>query len=159
MGLKRHIKPMFDSGKWRVLRGDRVMITAGKDKGQLGTVTKVIRHPQRPRVIVEGRNLASHTTSGAGHAPCRAALTGSTVQNKRFIKRTQDNPGGVVAVEVPMPQSWLCDTHCVRRLMACALQSPIAYSNVRPVDPVTGRPTRVTFRYTEDGGKVRPVPL
>lgn len=30
----------------------------------------------------------------------------------------------------------------------------MAYSNVRPVDPVTGRPTRVTFRYTEEGAKV-----
>lgn len=57
MGLKKAMKPMFARGKWRILRGDRVIITAGKDKGQLGTVSKVIRHPQNPRVIVEGRNL------------------------------------------------------------------------------------------------------
>ena len=57
MGLKKGIQPMFQRGKWRILRGDRVMITTGKDKGQLGTVSKVIRHPQIPRVIVEGRNL------------------------------------------------------------------------------------------------------
>ena len=53
----RKLKPMFDRGKWRILRGDRVVIAAGKDKGQLGTVTKVIRHTDNPRVIVEGRNL------------------------------------------------------------------------------------------------------
>lgn len=33
------------------------MIMAGKDKGQVGTVLKVIRDERQPRVIVEGQNL------------------------------------------------------------------------------------------------------
>ena len=33
------------------------MIVAGKDKGQIGTVLKVIRDQQYPRVVVEGLNL------------------------------------------------------------------------------------------------------
>ena len=60
---------MFQRGKWKILRGDRVMITAGKDKGQLGTVTKVIKHPQLPRVIVEGRNLVRLLACASGTRP------------------------------------------------------------------------------------------
>lgn len=53
-------------------------------------------------------------------------------QSKRHIKRTKDNPGGVVSVE-----------------------APIHYSNVCLTDPVTNAPVRVTWRYLEDGSKVR----
>ena len=48
---------MFERNKWRILRGDKVVITAGKDRGQMGTVLKVIRDEKFPRVIVEGQNL------------------------------------------------------------------------------------------------------
>lgn len=85
------------------------MITSGKDSGQIGTVTKVIRDERFPRVVVEGLNL-----------------------NKRAIKRTQDNPGGMVSVESPVP-----------------------YSNVSLLDPVTKSPVKVSWRYLEDGTKVR----
>jgi len=54
------------------------------------------------------------------------------LQNKRFLKRTKDNPGGIVSVE-----------------------SPLHYSNVKLVDPQTGQPVRVTWRFLEDGTKVR----
>lgn len=74
-----------------------------------GTVTKVIRDEKFPRVIVENLNL-----------------------NKRPVKKTQDNPGGLVSVE-----------------------SPIAYSNVSLIDPVTKHPVKVSWRYLEDGTKVR----
>jgi Ribosomal proteins 50S L24/mitochondrial 39S L24 len=36
-----------------------------------------------------------------------------------------------------------------------SLQTPIYYSNVRLVDPVTKAPVRVAWRYLEDGSKVR----
>ena len=48
---------MFDRNKWKILRGDTVMIRSGKDAGEMGTVTKVIRDDTFPRVIVEGLNL------------------------------------------------------------------------------------------------------
>lgn len=48
---------MFDRNKWKILRGDTVMIRSGKDAGETGTVTKVIRDGVFPRVIVEGLNL------------------------------------------------------------------------------------------------------
>ena len=54
------------------------------------------------------------------------------LQNKRHIRRTKDNPGGIVSVE-----------------------SPVHYSNVRLVDPVTNSPVGVSWRYLEDGSKVR----
>jgi len=110
MGVnKRAIKAMFPKDKWKILRGDKVVITAGKDKGQTGIVSKVIRDEKIPKVIVEGRNL-----------------------NKRAIKRTEENPGGLISIE-----------------------SPLHYSNVMLADPVTGRPVRAAWRYLEDGTKVR----
>lgn len=48
---------MFDRSKWKILRGDTVVIRAGKDAGETGTVTKVIRDDKCPRVVVEGLNL------------------------------------------------------------------------------------------------------
>jgi len=41
--------------KWRILRGDKVKIIAGKDKGETGTIARVLR--DQNRVIVEGFNL------------------------------------------------------------------------------------------------------
>lgn len=53
------------------------------------------------------------------------------MQAKRHIKRTADNPGGIITTE-----------------------SPLHYSNVQLVDPVTKAPVRVTWRFLEDGSKV-----
>jgi len=93
--------------QWRILRGDKVMVMAGKDAGLTGTVQKVIR--AKNRVIVEGRNLV-----------------------KKHLRRTEGNPGGIVTME-----------------------APLHVSNVQLVDPVNGAPCRVTYRYLEDGTKVR----
>jgi large subunit ribosomal protein L24 len=60
MGVyRRGFQAMFERNKWKVLRGDKVMITAGKDRGQTGTVVKVVRDDKFPRVVVEGLNLVS----------------------------------------------------------------------------------------------------
>ena len=50
---------MFERDKWKILRGDKVMIMAGKDRGQVGTVLRVVRDDKFPRVVVEGLNLVS----------------------------------------------------------------------------------------------------
>lgn len=39
--------------------------------------------------------------------------------------------------------------------MSLHLQSPVHYSNVMLADPVTGGPVRATWRYLENGSKVR----
>ena len=58
MGInKRALKAMFPREKWRIVRGDTVWISAGKDKGQTGTVTKVIRDNKIPKAFVQGRQL------------------------------------------------------------------------------------------------------
>ena len=68
MGIvKKAIKPMFKKDKWNILRGDTVKILAGKDRGQVGTVTKVIRDDRKPRVIIGGINLVSHLCSQMSH--------------------------------------------------------------------------------------------
>ncbi len=58
---------MFESGRWKIVRGDTVMIMAGKDKGQTGTVLQVIRDKARPKVKVEGRNLVRSLRPDAFH--------------------------------------------------------------------------------------------
>ena len=55
--VRKALQAMFPRDKWHILRGDSVKILAGKDKGQQGVVTKVIRDPKQPRVLVEGLNL------------------------------------------------------------------------------------------------------
>ncbi|KAL3677343.1 hypothetical protein R1sor_027291 [Riccia sorocarpa] len=92
---------------WRVLRGDNVMIMGGKDKGLTGKVQQVLR--SRNMVYIEGRNLV-----------------------KKHIKRSGENPGGIVTME-----------------------SPLHISKLRHIDPVTNAPCRVVFRFLEDGSKVR----
>ena len=60
MGLHRKaIKSMFPRNKWKVLRGDSVVITSGKDAGQTGIVSKVHRDLKKPGVTVKGLNLVS----------------------------------------------------------------------------------------------------
>lgn len=92
---------------WKILRGDKVMVMVGKDRGLAGTVQKVIRWNNS--VLVEGRNLV-----------------------KKHIRKAENNPGGIVTVE-----------------------SPLHVSKVSLLDPVTGAPCRVIFKYTEEGTKVR----
>jgi len=43
----------------KIKQNDEVIVIAGKDKGSIGTVTKVLG----PKVIVEGFNLAKKTCS------------------------------------------------------------------------------------------------
>lgn len=82
MGVNRKaIKSMFDRNKWKILRGDRVVIIAGKDKGQTGIVSKVIRDDKIPRVIVEGRNLVRHQISCSALASCDSALILNSFRN------------------------------------------------------------------------------
>lgn len=58
MGVcKKALKPMFKNDKWHILRGDTVKLLCGKDKGQVGTVLKVIRDKKIPQVLVQGLNL------------------------------------------------------------------------------------------------------
>ena len=51
--MSRRFGALFE--KWRILRGDKVKIIAGKDKGETGTIARVLR--SQNRVIVEGLNL------------------------------------------------------------------------------------------------------
>jgi len=57
--------------RWKIFRGDDVMINWGRDKGQTGKVVKVFR--KKNRVVVEGRNLV-----------------------KKTVKRTEQQPGGII---------------------------------------------------------------
>ena len=63
-----------------VKKNDTVIIITGKDKGKSGKVIKVI--PKRNKVLVEGLN-----------------------KYKRHIKKTNDNPGGIVELERPIDRS------------------------------------------------------
>lgn len=53
---------MFDNQQWKILRGDTVKVRTGKDRGQVGTVLKVIRDIKIPRVVVSGINLVRPTS-------------------------------------------------------------------------------------------------
>lgn len=62
---------------WKVRTGDKVCVIAGKNKGQIGEIVRVIRSTER--VVVKGVNLV-----------------------KRHTKPTAFAPGGIVEKEAPI---------------------------------------------------------
>ncbi|KAK9835010.1 hypothetical protein WJX81_003857 [Elliptochloris bilobata] len=75
---------MFETNRWKIVRGDTVMIMAGKEKGQIGTVLEVLRDKARPKVKVEGRNLCMksfRTEEGPTLLSVEAPLHYSNVQH------------------------------------------------------------------------------
>ena len=64
-----------------LVKGDKVIVIAGRDKGKTGTIQKVI--PEQNRVVVEGINL-----------------------RKKTNKPSQKNPdGGIVEIYAPIDAS------------------------------------------------------
>jgi large subunit ribosomal protein L24 len=55
--------------QWRVVRGDTVVLLAGRDKDKKGKVVRVLR--DKNRVVVEGLNLVRE---GQGERPSVASL-------------------------------------------------------------------------------------
>ncbi|MEO1515276.1 MAG: 50S ribosomal protein L24 [Bacteroidota bacterium] len=63
--------------KYKIKKGDQVIILSGDDKGRKGEVLEVL--PAKGRAIVERCNMV-----------------------KKHMKPTQDNPGGIVEMEAPI---------------------------------------------------------
>lgn len=99
------------SHRFKVRKGDDVLVISGNDKGKRGKVLKV--YPSEDRIIVEGVNFI-----------------------KRHSKPTQQLPqGGIVERE-----------------------GKIHVSNVKVVDPKSGKPTRIGSKFIDaEGGKKRRV--
>lgn len=93
--------------KLKIRKGDRVIVIAGRSKGRIGEVLKVM--PKENRALVQGVNMI-----------------------KRHVRPTAREAGGIVQRE-----------------------APIHVSNLAHVDPTTARPTRVGYRFLDDGRKVR----
>lgn len=93
----------------RVHKDDKVQVIAGKDKGKIGKVLKILR--KHDRVLVEKVNVVKRHTRGNPYS---------------------GQQGGIVEKE-----------------------APIHVSNVAVVCDACAKPTRVGYKYTEDGKKVR----
>ena len=93
--------------KFKIKKGDRVVVTTGKERGKTGEVVRVLREDSR--VLVQGVNMV-----------------------KRHTRPSQASAGGIVEKE-----------------------APLHISNVAHIDPKSDKPTRVGFRTTDDGRKVR----
>lgn len=63
--------------KLRIKKGDKVVVTTGKDRGQTGDVVSVL--PKENKVLVSGINLV-----------------------KRHQKPSKDSEGGIISKEMPM---------------------------------------------------------
>ena len=53
--------------KFKIKRGDTVVVTAGKDKGKTGKVLQVL--PKRDRILVEGVHLVKKHQKPSGDQP------------------------------------------------------------------------------------------
>ncbi len=63
--------------KYKIRKGDEVIVLTGKDKGKSGEITKMI--PAEGRAIVQGVNMV-----------------------KRHTKQTQTSEGGIITKEAPV---------------------------------------------------------
>ncbi len=95
--------------KYKIKVNDKVMVIAGKDKGKVGTVKKIIK--KSDRVIVDQINIVKRHMRGNPY-------TGQT--------------GGIVEKE-----------------------APLHISNVALFCEACAKPTRVGYKFTEDGKKLR----
>jgi large subunit ribosomal protein L24 len=93
--------------KFKIKKGDKVVVLTGRDKGKSGEVLRVERAENR--VIVQGVNMM-----------------------KRHTAPRPGEPGGIVERE-----------------------AAIHVSNVAHIDPKSQQPTRVGYRFLDDGRKVR----
>ena len=105
------------SNKFKVKKGDKVVVLSGKDRGKTGVVEQVLR--EKSRVIVEGVNIVKRHTKARPPA------------NPQQASRNQPT-GGVIEKA-----------------------AAIHVSNVAVVSPASGKPSRVGFRFEDDGRKVR----
>jgi len=95
------------SVKLKIRKGDRVKVIAGRSKGKVGDVLRVIAAEQR--VVVSGVNVI-----------------------KRHTKPSRAESGGIIERE-----------------------AAIHVSNVALMDPKEDKPTKIGFKFLEDGRKVR----
>ncbi len=93
--------------KMKVKKGDKVVVTTGRDRGKRGEVLKVLR--AEGRLLVQGVNVV-----------------------KRHTRPSVQNTGGIIEKE-----------------------APIHVSNIALVDPKDDAPTRVGYKFLDDGRKVR----
>jgi len=93
--------------KFKLKKGDEVVVLAGWDKGKTGAVLGVLRAENR--ALVEGINMV-----------------------KRHTRPSNTQPGGIIEKE-----------------------APIHVSNLALTDPKDGKPTRVGYKFLDDGRKVR----
>ena len=78
--LKKIVRNAVPRGSWNIYRGDRVVVTKGRDRGESGIVASVDR--ERSTVIVSGLNLV-----------------------KKHVRGTAERPGQIVSVEAPLHYS------------------------------------------------------
>ena len=95
------------ANKLKIRKGDRVKVIAGRSKGKIGDVLRVLAADQR--VVVSGVNVI-----------------------KRHTKPGRTEQGGIIERE-----------------------AAIHVSNVAVLDPKTDKPTKIGFKFLEDGRKVR----
>ncbi|MDX1917337.1 MAG: 50S ribosomal protein L24 [Rickettsiaceae bacterium] len=93
--------------KLKIKKGDKVIVTAGKDKGFITDVIKVF--PKENKAILANANMVY-----------------------KHNKPSKDSDGGVTQKEMP-----------------------INISNIAIVDPKNDKPTKVGFKFLENGKKVR----
>jgi len=63
--------------KFKIKKGDRVVVTTGRDKGKMGEVVEVLR--SESRILVQGCNMV-----------------------KRHTRPTQSSAGGIISKEAPL---------------------------------------------------------
>lgn len=83
--------------RWTILRGDKVEVISGPERGKQGTVLKVLRDENR--VIIEGVNVVRKGSAGAADRLVLAGVyvrAGDGIQRRRTQKPSQGKPGMMI---------------------------------------------------------------
>jgi len=130
----------MQSGRTRVpeiRKGDTVLVLTGKDAGKQGQVERVITNPAALHHVTPlsgGKRQRSRRGfwKPASSRPVSVVVEGINIAKKHQRKHRQQMQAGIIEKAMPLE-----------------------VSNVMLLSPSDGKPTRVGYRFTPDGEKVR----
>jgi len=122
-----------------IRQGDEVLVLTGKDAGKRGTVTKVITNQQGWK--------KSTARYGAGWQKTSPLAGAAVVVDGVNVAKRHTKPRARAGATERQPR--------VQQGGIVSKEAAIHVSNVAHIDPKDGKPTRVGFKFLEDGRKVR----
>ena len=144
--------------RWTILKGDKVEVINGPEKGKQGTVLKVLR--DQNRVVIEGVNVRRRTQKPTPNGnPGRSHPLPLPIHPPTYLSMvysSTSNPPPHPPTPPPTHRSsFHPPTHPPLPGKIVTYPAALNVSNVNLIDPESNQPTKVSRRFLEDGTRVR----